>query len=281
MLNFTFKIFWSDFPTTQFTSDMAALESMRQSFADIDGVGVPMNDNTFLRYLKARNFNIDKAIAMLRGTIQWRLDFGIREEGGDGKVLTMAHWMDVLSVENSTGKMFVRGFDRVGHALLYMRPRHENTNNHDGNLKHLVYSMERAIAILDASGRGREKIILLIDYEGYSLMNSPPMKTSKAVLAILQDHYPERLHRAYCIRPPWVVNAFFNVISPFIDPVTRDKIVMVTGSSAAAVGAKLAKEIDVEILEKCLGGSDDRPFDSKIYLSSPFHIDFLTTLNTL
>lgn len=99
--------------------------------------------------------------------------------------------------------MYVRGFDRDGHVIIYMRPKYENTNNHDGNLKHLVYNLERAIAAVHYRGEGVEKIILLIDYDGYSLMNAPPMKTSTETLNILQNHYPERLYRAYCVQPPW------------------------------------------------------------------------------
>lgn len=45
--------------------------------------------------------------------------------------------------ENSTEKMYVSGFDNQGRPVLVMRPRLENTHDHDGNLKHLVYQVQK------------------------------------------------------------------------------------------------------------------------------------------
>lgn len=41
---------------------------------------------------------------------------------------------------------------------------------------------------------------------------------------ILQSHYPERLGRAVIINVPFWLNAFYKMINPFIDPVTREKM---------------------------------------------------------
>jgi hypothetical protein len=44
------------------------------------------------------------------------------------------------------------------------------------------------------------------------------------MLNIIQNHYPERLGRAIVINVPFLINAFFKLIMPFVDPVTREKI---------------------------------------------------------
>ena len=41
---------------------------------------------------------------------------------------------------------------------------------------------------------------------------------------ILQSHYPERLGRALIINVPFWLNAFYKMINPFIDPITREKM---------------------------------------------------------
>jgi hypothetical protein len=205
---------------------------------------------------------------MLEATLRWRQTMGLPN---------LDAWKDIVAVENSTGKMYVRGYDRMGHVVVYMKPCNENTNQHDGNIKHLVYHMERAVACMKPETN--RKLCLVIDYNGYSLSNAPPMKTSREVLSILQDHYPERLYRAYCIRPPYVFYGFYSIISPFIDPVTKDKIRMLTNADMNNPHNKLFEDIDRDILEPCVGGHDSRPYDSSVYLNAPFNQCFLTILN--
>lgn len=41
---------------------------------------------------------------------------------------------------------------------------------------------------------------------------------------ILQTHYVERLGAALILNVPFLINAFFKMISPFIDPITRNKM---------------------------------------------------------
>lgn len=206
---------------------------------------------------------------MLQATLQWRKDFKIDE--------MHTNWTDTLAVENATGKTYVRGYDKLGNPLIVMRPRCENTNKYEGNLKHVVYSMERAVAAMEKTGQ--EKLCLLIDFEGYSLFNAPPMKTSQDTLSILQNHYPERLHRAYCVRPPTIFYAFYRMISPFIDPVTVQKVAMLTSSDMSKADNQLYREIDRSTLETCFGGEDNRPFVSQTYLAGDFGDDYNTILN--
>lgn len=44
------------------------------------------------------------------------------------------------------------------------------------------------------------------------------------VLNILQTHYPERLGASLILNVPFLIHAFYKMISPLIDPVTRNKM---------------------------------------------------------
>jgi hypothetical protein len=160
---------------------------------------------------------------------------------------------------------------------MYMKPRFENTYDHDGNMKHLVFSMEKAIAVMKRHPAKQEKLSLLIDYTDFSLFNAPPMRTSTGVLSILQNQYPERLHKAYIMHAPLYFTIFWNMIYPFIDPVTKEKIRFV-GSNMEEVKRQLEGEIDLSQVEVGCGGTDPRPFDSSVYLRAPFDYEFLAAL---
>lgn len=152
---------------------------------------------------------MQKAIDSVKHTLKWRQEFGVDaivqcmfETDGEHQELK-----EILEQENATGKIYSRGYDAQGRALMYMRPARENTNNELNNMRHLVWNLEKAIACTRAkstaaTGKERTKINLMIDYEGFRLRDSPPLSTSKYTLEILQKHYPEIMFHAYILNPP-------------------------------------------------------------------------------
>ena len=211
-----------------------------------------------LRYLRARDWDLKKATKMLEETLKWRQSYGVRTLVDDK--------FPILETECATGKTYVSPecFDREGRATIIMRSKNENTFDHDGNVAHVVYQMERAVKAADEAER--DKWNIMIDFEGYSLRNAPPMKTSRATLSVMQDHNPERLHKAFLVDAPWLFNAFFKLISPFIDPVTRAKIVFVRGSPDQRAKV-LAEHFDLADVEKALGGASAFQYDAADYLA--------------
>lgn len=235
-----------------------AVEAMRKEFAGVDPPpNMPLDDRCLARYARARNLDESKASHLLHQTIAWRKRFGADD-------LLAPERYAVIKREAATGKTFVPPFtDKQGRAILVMRPSRENTHDHDGNLLHLVYQMERIVASMAPAGP--EKLLLLIDFKGYSMLNAPPMKTSRETLNILQHHYPERLGKAVLFDAPWLFSATFKALTPFIDPVTREKISFFSTSSAADLDA-LGEIVDRDLLEKGLGGRNAKDlFDADAY----------------
>lgn len=230
-----------------------------------------------LRHFRASKGDLTRAIESVKSTLQWREEFGVDaivnclEPNGDQELAA------IIRAENATGKIYSRGYDSTGRVLMYMRPARENTNIEIDNMRHLVWQMEKAIACTRRKsrelGQERTKINLMIDYAGFKLRDTPPMSTTKYTLKILQDMYPEILFCAYVLNPPMVFRTFWMIVKPFIDTVTKEKIVFCSGKSGMA---KLhAKVTEHDKLEQAAGGTVDvKEFNSKEYLELSFGTSF-------
>mmetsp|Transcript_13238 Transcript_13238/g.41861 ORF Transcript_13238/g.41861 Transcript_13238/m.41861 type:complete len:282 (+) Transcript_13238:193-1038(+) len=221
------------------------------------GAGGWATDECLKRYLRARSWNVAKALKMITETIDWRASFKPEE----------IKW-DHVKEQAVTGKMYrMEGTDKGGRPVVVMRPRNENTKDHDGQIKHLVYTIESAIDSIPPGSRDA-KMTWVIDFKGYTMSKAPPMKTSIETLNILQCQYPERLGKAILYDPPMIFGVFWKMISPFIDPVTKSKIIFVypkEEAKGAAEDRMMATLFDIASLESDLGGSGPPGFDFDKY----------------
>jgi hypothetical protein len=162
-----------------------------------------------LRYLRATKWISAKtAIERLEGTLKWRREFGIYDLSAD-----------VVEPEAVTGKEVVFGYDTLRRPAIYMIPSRQNTEESHRQIQYVFWVMERT---LELTGPGVESVVLMINFADRA--KNPSFSTSKLVLHIMQTHYPERLATALILNVPFLINAFFKLISPFIDPITRNKM---------------------------------------------------------
>ncbi|XP_078432516.1 uncharacterized protein LOC144704131 [Wolffia australiana] len=171
------------------------------------------SDDCIARYLVARNWNVHKALKMLRETLAWRLHYKPEE----------IRWEEVAE-EARTGKLFgTKLKDRYGRSILVMRPGYENTKSVKGQIRYLVYCMENAIMNLEP---GQSQMVWWIDHDRYKLSNIS-FKATKETAHVLQEHYPERLGVGILYNPPKVFDHFWKLVRPLLDPKTRDKVNLV------------------------------------------------------
>ncbi|EME47522.1 hypothetical protein DOTSEDRAFT_69465 [Dothistroma septosporum NZE10] len=225
---------WTTIPTsTAKGAAQAPIEEYERMF---------LTRECLLRYLRATKWRPADAVRRLQETLSWR-----REYGAD----TFTH--DYISPENETGKQVQLGYDNEGRPCLYLNPGKQNTKMSDRQIHHLCYMLDRTIDMMPA---GVENSALIINFQGAASGTTPSVGQARAVLNILQGHNPERLGKALISKTPWYVNTFFKLISPFIDPVTREKM---------KFNEDLRKYIPVEQLWKDDGGELDFEYDHAIY----------------
>ncbi|KAI0331836.1 CRAL/TRIO domain-containing protein [Cubamyces sp. BRFM 1775] len=163
-----------------------------------------------LRFLRAVKWaSAQAAIKRLEETLKWRREYGVYD------VITASH----VEPEAVTGKMVIWGYDVDNRPALYLRPSKQNTEESIRQVHYVVWALERLTELM---GPGVETLSLMVDFSDRA--KNPSLGQSRAVLNILQTHYPERLGRALVVNVPWLVNTFFKLITPFIDPLTRPKL---------------------------------------------------------
>jgi len=200
-----------------------------------------VTESTLCRYLRARDWDHDKSFAMITKSLEWRASYQPHKIKAE----------DVVIELNNQGKMYRNGYDRYGRPVIYMKPGLDNTggNEREVKVKYLCYLLEKCS--LAAKTNDKEKLCLIIDYKGNQMTSLAQLKVSMDVLSILQDHYPESLGVALMLNAAWTFSMFWNVISPFLHPITKEKIRMVKQFNI------LLEWIDEENLEVNYGGTND------------------------
>jgi CRAL/TRIO domain len=143
----------------------------------------------------------------------------------------------------------------------------------------------------------QEALVILVDYKtttlrtnpslcvGRKVRHSPHTPSATCLLTpvwprpnIVQQHYVETLGRALVVNLPALLNFFWKDISPFLDPVTRDKM---------RFNPNLLELILSEQLDADFGGDYEFVFEKETYWSQilkcrlPFSCDLLFAAHAL
>jgi hypothetical protein len=211
-----------------------------------------------LRYLRARDWDIKKANKMLRDTLEWREQYQPELINAED-----------LKQEASTGKMYRRGFDKLGRPVVFMSPGKENSTDYIRNVKLLIYTLERAV---DACPDGTEQMTWMIDFNGYSRKSNLPYSVCMEVLGILSNHYPERLGACFMIDTPWLFSLSWKALSPFVNPVTKSKVHFMNGS-ASEKEKIFSKFFDMSFIDEKYSGTSDFVYNHEVYWSNEIELD--------
>ncbi|KAG2627324.1 patellin-3-like [Panicum virgatum] len=212
--------------------------------------GVPLvgdderTDTVLLKFLRAREFKVKEAMAMLKSAVLWRKRFGIDELLGAD-----------LGLPELEKVVFYRGADRESHPVCYnvygefqdkelYEKAFGDEEKRERFLKWRIQLLERGIREqLDFSPSGICSMVQVTD-----LKNSPPMlgkhrAVTRQALALLQDNYPEFVAKKVFINVPWWYLAANKVMSPFLTQRTKSKIVFCSpGKSAETLFRFIAPE---------------------------------------
>ncbi|KAJ1666209.1 Non-classical phosphatidylinositol transfer protein (PITP) [Coemansia sp. RSA 1646] len=210
----------------------------------------PRIDVILVKFLRARNNDIDQAREMLASTLKWRAEFGI-----DGLL------DETFPAETFGSVGYIHGTDKDGRPVTYnfygSLDNKAVFGDLDRFLRWRVQLHERGMRMVDFVNTA--DMVQVHDYEGVSLFSYDKLAraASRATVQLMSDNYPETLATKIFANVPAWGETIFNIIGRWLSDETKKKFVVVGAANAYAA---LADRIDPEnIPDKFVGKSESTP----------------------
>ncbi|KAJ2592575.1 phosphatidylinositol transfer protein csr1 [Coemansia sp. RSA 1722] len=203
-------------------------------------------DSWVLRFLRARNWDVEMALEMIRRTVIWRIGQAIDEISFYGESCLHHYTME-------SGLAFACTEDRLGNPVYIIRVR-ANVARARSILaikRFLCWQIESSQMLATKSDG---KVTMVFDFNGWCRENIDT-KLVRTLITLLTNYYPETLGIVLLNVDSIIFSTLWTLISPFIDPNVKSKIVMTRNAN------ELAPYIDPQMLVSELGGQ--KPFAYK------------------
>jgi hypothetical protein len=188
------------------------------------------DDRLLYRFLRARKYDVKKAVAMYEEMMEWRKE---------------NHIDKILKSPDPNENLFQcicphmnHGFDRHGHPVYYERTglvRMAELLKYctedqviERHIRYMEYVARRCKFISEKLGKPVEKAVMIVDLTGMQFtIESAGMRCFKRTTNIDQKFYPESLFRMVIINAPMSFRGVWAIAKPWLDPVTQAKIQIV------------------------------------------------------
>uniref|UniRef100_A0A8C9SJT5 SEC14 like lipid binding 1 n=1 Tax=Scleropages formosus TaxID=113540 RepID=A0A8C9SJT5_SCLFO len=213
-------------------------------------------DEHILRFLRARDFNMDKAREILCQSLTWR------------KQHQVDYLLETWNSPQVLQDYYTGGWhhhDKDGRPLYILRLGQMDTKGlvralgEESLLRHVLSINEEGLRRCEENtkvfGRPISCWTCLVDLEGLNMRHlwRPGVKALLRIIEVVEANYPETLGRLLILRAPRVFPVLWTLVSPFIDENTRKKFLIYAGNDYQGPGG-LVDYIDKEIIPDFLGG---------------------------
>ncbi|CAG7734304.1 unnamed protein product [Allacma fusca] len=240
-------------------AEQTALVKFRANISDlIERLGdKESHDANLIRWLRARDLNLEKAEEMLRTSLQWRLENNIDDLAKD--IL-----FDEYLLKNMPLKPGSR--DKQGTIVLVCPFGRWDIKEmiNDGYKEKMHYYVFKFLELFSTQLQSLNKeniqtqVVIIFDYDQFMMKQAFSQQVIKWVMEffrLFDAHYPERMKAAYVVNVPKIFEIFWPVINPVLSARTLSKV-RVLGGKSNHWRSKLREIIDSHELPSDLGGSN-------------------------
>ncbi|OBT68959.1 hypothetical protein VE03_01262 [Pseudogymnoascus sp. 23342-1-I1] len=232
-------------------------------------------DMILLRFLRARKWDVEKALVMMISTFHWRsvemhVDDEIMVNGEEAMLLDSRSDDPVKKRKGAdfleqirTGKSFLHGLDKSGRPMCIIRARlhHAGDQLEESLERFTVYVIEVARFVVQPPA---ETACIVFDMSGFSLANMD-YGPVKFMINCFEANYPESLGVILIHKAPWVFQGIWKIIKGLLDPVVASKVNFTNSTAdmeAFVEKSRILKEIggdedwELKYIEPVIGEND-------------------------
>ena len=217
-------------------------DEMRKNFWYFIGPDYP--DMLVLKFLRARKWNVHRAVAMLARCIKWRMESHVLDiiaKGDLGLSEEDKHW----NLQGESGKVFCWAANENMKPVVYINvAKHLTKVQPASTMTNFVIMCAESFRSLVT--HPNDKVLIVFNLHGFGLKNLD-WHTLLLIVQILESYYPETLSKLYIHKAPWIFQGVWKVLSPMLDPVVRSKIMFTNHPSDL-------DEVTIDRIPKYLGG---------------------------
>jgi hypothetical protein len=185
------------------------------------------SDYTYMRFLRARKFDVNAAVEMYVENLHWRKHNNI-----DNYLVHPP--TEIRELVGRIAPESFHKFDKYGLPAYFLKAGKVNPNLlirnvslEDMTKSHIwgmEFSFQRAAESSARLGRNVDQFVNICDLQGLSMSHRQALKYIKSIAKLDNAYYPEALGKTYVINAPWIFPTIWNLVKGWIDPVTREKI---------------------------------------------------------
>lgn len=193
-------------------------ERLRQIFWEMVKGEHP--DAIMLRFLRARKWNVDRAIAVIGSTAAFRADNDVAAilRGGELALTSTRGGRNMLA----NGISYIYGATSIGEPVYIIEVgNHFSHNQTQQELKKGVIFLQETLQLLMPPPIERKVVIFNMNEFGIRNMD---WWCVFFMVKTMESYYVETLARVYVHGAPWIFKPIWAILKPLLDPVVRDKV---------------------------------------------------------
>lgn len=193
-------------------------ERLRQIFWEMVKGEHP--DAIMLRFLRARKWNVDRAIAVIGSTAAFRADNDVAAilRGGELALTSTRGGTNMLA----NGISYIYGATSIGEPVYIIEVgNHFSHNQTQQELKKGVIFLQETLQLLMPPPIERKVVIFNMNEFGIRNMD---WWCVFFMVKTMESYYVETLARVYVHGAPWIFRPIWAILKPLLDPVVRDKV---------------------------------------------------------